>query len=298
MQQRIAEEKDQFAGILYAAGAYVIWGLIPLYWRLLPHVPPFELTVHRVFWCAAVVALVLYGRNRFAGIRKVMKDGKTIRTLIVTSLLISMNWGIYIWSIATHQLVEASFGYYINPLVSIALGIALLGERLTRARLAAILLAAVAVALQALSLDHFPWLALTLAFSFAAYGYFRKTAAVESLDGLFIETAVLLPLTSGLIAVWAVRGEGHFASVDMATDLLLIVAGPMTAIPLALFSAGARRIRLSTLGFLQYLSPTISLVIAVALFGEPFTAFHAATFGLIWFALALISLETLRRNRI
>ncbi len=289
--------QDSPLGVAFAAGAYTLWGLIPLYWRLLHHVPPVELTLHRVFWCAIVVALAVLWRDRFKAVRVAIKNPRLIATLALTSLLISVNWGIYIWSVASDQLVEASLGYYINPLVSIALGVILLDERMTRLRLAAIALAAVAVAIQTLTIGHFPWIALTLAVSFGFYGYLRKTAAIESLDGLLIETAILFPVAAGLIAVWMAEGTGAFASVSLATDAMLVFAGVMTAVPLALFSAGARRIRLSTLGFLQYLSPSLTLALATVWFGEPFTHVHAVTFGLIWFALALISFEGLRARR-
>lgn len=289
--------QDTPLGVAFAASAYTLWGLMPLYWRLLHHVPPLELTIHRVAWCAVAVGLAVLWRDRFKAARVALKNPRLIATLALSSLLISMNWGLYIWCVATDQLVEGSLGYYINPLVSVALGFALLGERLTRLRLAAIALAAVAVAIQTLTIGHFPWIALTLAVSFGFYGYLRKTAAIEAVDGLFIETAILFPVAAGLIAVWMVEGTGAFASVSLATDAMLALAGVMTAVPLALFSAGARRIRLSTLGFLQYIAPSISLVLATVWFGEPFTQIHAVTFGLIWFALALISLEGLRTRR-
>lgn len=285
------------AGVAYAAAAYTMWGLIPLYWRLLAHVPPLELTLHRIFWCALVVGLLLLAGRRFGGVVAVLRDRRTLGTLVLTSLLISINWGLYIWCVATGQLVEASLGYYINPLVSIALGIVLLGERVTRLRLAAIVLAALAVLVQSLSLDHVPWIALTLAVSFGLYGYFRKTAMVGALEGLFVEAALLAPAIAAVLGSWMAAGTGAFAAVDARTDLLLVLAGPLTALPLALFAAGARRVSLATLGFLQYLSPSLTLLLAVGLFGEPFTAVHAATFALIWLALALISLESLRRER-
>jgi chloramphenicol-sensitive protein RarD len=293
-----ATPSDSRAGVIYATACYVIWGIIPIYWRLLEHVPPLELVVHRVFWCAITVALVVALQRRLSVIWAAFRNLKLLGTLALTSVLISINWGLYIWCIASEQLVEASLGYYINPLVSIALGVFLLGERMTTLRLAAVGLAAAAVLIQTFTLGHFPWIAVTLAFSFGFYGYFRKTAEIESVEGLLIETALLFPIVGGLIAVWAVDGTGAFPTPDWLTNVLLVIAGPLTALPLVLFSAGARRVRLSTMGFLQYLSPSITLVLATVWWGEPFTVLHAITFGLIWLALALISAESLWQQRL
>jgi chloramphenicol-sensitive protein RarD len=282
---------DDPSGILYASLAYVSWGVMPLYWRLLPDVPPFELTVHRVFWCALFLGVVLAVRAKFSHLLALLRSPKLVATLALTSVLIAINWTVYIYCIATNQLVEASLGYYINPLISIGLGVALFGEKMSRMRLAGVILAAAAVAIQTLELGHFPWIAPVLALSFGFYGYFRKRAAVGALDGLTIETWILFPLTCGLIAFWGATGKGVFPSPHLTKDALLILGGPLTAIPLTLFSAGARRIRLSTLGFLQYLSPSITLLLAVFLFGETFTRIDAITFGCVWAALLIVALE-------
>ncbi len=283
--------KDDSVGIFYAGFAYAFWGVMPLYWRMLGKVPPFELTVHRIFWCALFVALVAIARRRLPHILALFRQPRLIGTLALTSVLISINWTIYIYCIATHQLVEASLGYYINPLISIGLGVLLLGEKISRLRLAAIALAATAVVIQAFELGHFPWIAPCLALSFGFYGYFRKLTPVDSLDGLTIETWILFPLTSGLILSWGLHGTGAFPSPSVLTNTLLIVGGPLTALPLTLFAAGARRIRLSTLGFLQYFSPSITLVLATLGFGERFTRLDAITFGCVWAALLIVALE-------
>lgn len=292
-----SQASESRLGVLYALLCYIVWGVVPIYWRLLSYVQPMELVVHRVFWCAIAVALVVALQGKLSVLGSVLRQPKLLATLALTSVLISINWGIYIWCVASQQLVEASLGYYINPLVSIALGVALLGERLTPARLIAVGLAGSAVLLQTFALGHFPWIALTLAVSFGFYGYFRKTAAIEAVEGLLVETTILFPFVGGMIAYWSATGSGVFPASDALTNILLVVAGPLTALPLALFAAGARRISLSMLGFLQYLSPSITLVLATVWWGEPFTPLHAATFALIWLALAVISGDSLWRER-
>ena len=279
------------AGILYAAGAYCLWGVLPLYWHILGQVPPFELSYHRMVWCAFVGLGLTLALGRWGEVRAAVTNGKVLRALSVSSVLIAANWTIYIYAIAKYQLVEASLGYYINPLLSIVLGVALLGERLSPLRLAAIGLASAAVLFKALSIGHFPWIAVGLALTFGFYGYVRKLTPVAALDGLTIETCLLLPFTAGILLFWGWQGTGSFTLAHPGTDLLLILGGPLTALPLVLFAAGARRVRLSTLGFLQYFSPTISLLIAVFVLGEPFTRTDAATFGCVWLALMLVAFD-------
>lgn len=282
---------DSREGLALAAGAYTIWGIIPLYWRLLAHVPPFEIVIHRILWCAVVMLLFIIWQKRLRQILKALRVRRVLVTLMITSILIAINWGLYIWSVATNRLVEASLGYYIIPLVSIALGVLLLGERLSTLRIVAIGLAAIAVLVQTIMLGYFPWLALTLAVTFGSYGYLRKTVNMGAIDGLFVESMMLMPAGLGLIIYWGVQGTGAFLTVNPLTDFLLILAGPITAVPLAMFAGGARRVRLSTLGFLQYIGPSLTLVLATLLFGEHFTWVHAASFGCVWVALVLVALE-------
>jgi chloramphenicol-sensitive protein RarD len=199
--------------------------------------------------------------------------------------------------VTVDRIIDTSLGYYINPLVSFVLGVVWLGERLTKVQMAAVALAVLGVINQTVALGYLPWISLVLAVSFGIYGLIRKTVPVESLEGLTIEALLLAPLSLGYIGYMVVSGTGAFLHVDLGTDLLLVLAGPLTAIPLLLFAAGARLVRLSTMGFLQYLAPSISLVIAVFLYSEPFTQAHAVTFALIWSALALVSWEAFRRER-
>jgi chloramphenicol-sensitive protein RarD len=287
----VKQPPNETAGILYAGAAYSLWGLFPLYWELLSVVPPIELSIHRMLWCALFAAGVTAARGRLGMVWRVVRTRRLIAALALSSVLIAANWTIYIWSIASHHIVEAALGYYINPLLSIVLGVALLGERLSRVKLAAIALAAVAVGVQAVEVGHVPWIALSLALTFGFYGYVRKLTPVDPLDGLTVETCLLFPLTLGTVAFLAWQGTGAFPAAHFSTDALLVLAGPVTAVPLALFAAGVRRLRMTTLGFLQYLSPTITLAVATLVFGEPFTLADAATFGCVWVALILVGLE-------
>jgi chloramphenicol-sensitive protein RarD len=282
---------NEAAGILLAGSAYALWGIFPLYWDLLAVVPPFELVLHRMLWCALFTAAVTAARGRLRTVWRTVRTKRLVSALALSGVLIAINWTIYIWSIATAQLVEASLGYYMTPLLSIALGVVMLGEKLSRFRLAALMLAAVAVCVMALRLGHVPWIALGLALSFGFYGYVRKLTPVDSLDGLTIEMGLFFPLSLGSIAFWAWTGTGVFPSVHLSIDALLLLGGPVTALPLALFAAGARRVRMTTLGFLQYLAPTITLLLATLFLGEKFTSMDAAVFGCVWLALLLVGLE-------
>jgi chloramphenicol-sensitive protein RarD len=282
---------DETRGILYAGGAYAVWGIVPLYWAMLEDIPPFEITFHRILWCALVGLIVSAGRGRLSRLVSIVRTPHVLGALALSSLLISANWTLYIYCVGAHQLVEASLGYYLTPLVSIALGVALLGEKISRLRIAAIALATIAVAVQAIALGHIPWVALALALTFGFYGYVRKLTPVDALDGLTVETCLLLPVTLVFITLWALNGTGVFPAHTLARNALLVGTGPLTAVPLVMFAAGARRLRMTTLGFLQYLSPTITLIVATLLLHEAFTLANAIAFGCIWGALALVSLE-------
>ncbi len=291
MSETPEKHPSETVGILYAGAAFSLWGIVPLYWDYLSAVPPIELSIYRMLWCALFAAGVMIGRGRLKIVWTAMLTKKLVMPLALSSVLIAANWTIYIWSIATQQLIEASLGYFINPLLSIALGVLFLGERLSRFKLAAITLAAVAVVIQAAEVGHIPWIALGLTLSFGFYGYVRKLTPVDPLDGLTIETWLLFPLTLGAIVFWAWKGTGAFPSAHFSTNALLLGSGPITAIPLAMFAAGARRVRMSTLGFLQYLSPSITLIVATVILGEHFSMIDAATFGCVWAALVLVGLE-------
>jgi chloramphenicol-sensitive protein RarD len=285
------DHPEEATGILYALGAYGIWGFVPLYWRMLSDVGPFEITVHRVLWCALFTALVTLARGRLTHMMSILRTPRVIGALMLTSVLISANWTLFIWCVSTHQLVEASLGYYLTPIVSIGLGVLLLGERISVVRLAALALASLAVAIKAWQLGRFPWIAPALALSFGFYGYVRKLTPVDAFDGLTVETSLLFPVTLVIVVIWTIAGTGSFPSPHLGKDFLLIFTGPLTAVPLVLFAAGARRVRMTTLGFLQYFSPSITLLVATLLLGETFTHADVITFACVWTALVLVGLE-------
>ncbi len=291
MNDHPAQTSEERAGVIYAAAAYTLWGVMPIYWRFL-EVPAVEIITHRVIWSAVFVGLIIIVRGHLPRVLEAIRTPRTLGTLAVTGTLITGNWLLYIYCVETDQLVEASLGYYITPLVSFALGLAFFGERISRIRAACIGLATIGLVVQIAALGHVPWIAPALAISFGLYGYLRKKAPVAALDGLLVETALMFPFALGLVLWWASDHTGVFPSDRTLTNSMLIGAGPVTAIPLALFAAGARRIRLTTLGFLQYLAPSITLLMAVFGFGEAFSQIDLISFGCVWAALVIVALES------
>lgn len=283
-------------GVLYAGSAFVIWGVIPIYWKLLDHVGAVEIVMHRIVWTLVFALAALASWQRLPKLYAALTNPRALASLMASAVLIAVNWGIFIWAVIVDRIIETSLGYYINPLVNFILGAAFLNERLTRVQLVAVALAAIGVLNQTIALGYLPWVSLVLAVSFGVYGLIRKTVAVESLEGLTVESIVLAPAAFGYILYLALTKQGAFMHVDLMTDMNLIIAGPLTAIPLLAFAAGARLVRLSTIGFLQYLAPSIALLVALFLYDEPFTTAHAVTFAFIWAALALITWEALRRE--
>jgi chloramphenicol-sensitive protein RarD len=284
-------------GLLYGVAAYGMWGLIPIYFKAVSSVPALEVLAHRVVWSAAMLLLFVIVRGRAQEAGGVLRDRRTLVTLLLSTALIATNWFLFIWAVAHDRILEASLGYFINPLVNVLLGTVFLGERLSPSARVAVVLAAVGVAIQVVIVGAPPWIALTLAFSFGLYGLLRKTARVGSVIGLTIETSLLAPIAVGFL-VWVERsGALSFGSHDLRTDVLLLLAGAVTALPLLFFTGAARRLPLATLGFLQYLAPTGQFLLAVLAYGEPLTAAHLATFGCIWTALAVFTRDQLRVAR-
>jgi chloramphenicol-sensitive protein RarD len=278
-------------GVLSAALAFLCWGLFPLYFHAIHEVAPMEILAHRVLWSLGFLVIVLAVRRQWKWLGLV-RQPRLLFSFVASSLLLSVNWLLYIWSVNNGHVIDASLGYFINPLVNIMFGFLLLNERLRRAQWAAIALAALGVAWLTWQAGTAPWIALTLAATFGGYGLLRKTAALGALEGLSFETMILFPLAAGYLGWLALHGESGFVSTPSdLTRWLLVAAGPITAIPLLLFAWGARQIPLSVLGLLQYLGPTIQFLLGVWLFHEAVTSERLIGFVLIWAALALYAAE-------
>jgi chloramphenicol-sensitive protein RarD len=287
LDRTTAAPPDPRAGLAMGLGAYLSWGFIALYFRLVRHVPPVGVVAFRVLWSVLFLALLLTALGGWPDVRRAIRSRPTLLALGASSLLIGVNWVVFVWAIEHAQLVQASLGYFINPLVSVLLGLTFLKERLRPTQWAACALAAVGVMVLTASVGRLPWVALALAFSFGFYGLMRKTAPVGALVGLSVETALLAPLSLAYVLL-----SPRTAGLSPGTHGLLALAGPVTALPLLMFAGAARRLKLSTIGFLQYLAPTCQLLLAVLAFGEPFTRVQAVSFCLIWAALAVFSVDS------
>lgn len=283
------------AGMLYAALAYVMWGIFPVYFKALQEVPADEILVHRMLWSLAFVLVVLAWRRQWSWIGKALRQPRVVAGFTASALILSSNWFIYIWAVNSGHVLDASLGYFINPLVNVTLGYVFLHERLRRGQWLAVALAACGVAWLTWQSGHPPWVALLLATSFGAYGLLRKTAALGPLEGLALETLLLFPLALGYLAVLTVSGHNSVTGAPLSSQWLLAAAGPITAIPLLLFAAGARRIPMSMLGLMQYISPTLQLLLGVWLYHEPFGGARLLGFVFIWAALLVYSAEGLWR---
>ena len=281
-------------GMLYAIAAYGMWGLFPLYWKTLHHVPALEILSHRMTWSLLFVLILLVMRRQWGWLKTAVSQPKTMLLFTASAALLSLNWFVYIWGVNAGHIVETSLGYFINPLVSVLMGVFFLGEKLRRGQWVAIVLAALGVIYLTVRYGALPWIALTLATSFALYGLIRKTAPLGSLEGLSLETALMFIPAFGYLVYLEAAGTAAFGHVDTLTTVLLGFAGVATAVPLLLFAAGARLIKLATIGILQYIAPTLQFLVAVLAFGEAFTGTHAVSFGLIWCALGLYSWDSLR----
>ena len=285
------------AGIVYAILAFAAWGLFPLYFRRIDAVPALEVVLHRSVWSLLFVLLLLAALRRFGWLRPLLQAPRQLGRFAASALLLSGNWLVYVYAVQSDRVVEASLGYFINPIVSVLLGVLVLHERLNRVQWGAVALAGAGVLWLTLQHGRLPWIALVLAVSFALYGLMRKTSSLGALEGLALETLLLAPLVVPALLWWTLSGHGAMAQGDLALDAWLVIGGPLTALPLLLFAAGARRLPLATVGLLQYLSPTIQLALGVWVFREPFDGARLAGFAFIWAALLLYSLDGLRRSR-
>jgi chloramphenicol-sensitive protein RarD len=278
-------------GILYASAAYIVWGLFPLYFKALQGIPPIQILLHRMVWSLLFCMLVLAWRKRWAWLASLQHQPKILAASTASALLLSTNWFIYIWATNNDHVLDASLGYFITPLVNVFLGFLLLRERMRFGQWGAFALAVCGVAWLTWQTGHLPWIGLMLAATFGTYGLMRKTATLETLEGFSVETMTLFPFALGYLVVLTFDHHNAFMTAPVSSQWLLIAAGPITAIPLLMFSAGVRRIPLSLLGFLQYIAPTIQFLLGVWLYHEPLNHDRLIGFVLIWLALALYSVE-------
>jgi len=282
------------AGFAYALAAYGAWGLLPVYFHALAGVPPLEILAHRILWSVLLLVALVAVLGRWGEAVRPLRSARGVAVLAATTVLISVNWLTYIWAVQVGRVLEASLGYFINPLLNVLLGVVFLREPLSRRQGFAVALAGVGVAVLVARAPAFPWVALLLAASFGTYGLLRKRERIDAVGGLLVETGLVAPLA----AAWLVHlgGSGHFGGEARVT-VLLALAGVVTALPLIWFAAGIQRLRLSTVGILQYVAPSLQFSIAVFLFKEPFTAAHGVAFACIWTALAIYTADALATAR-
>ncbi len=277
-------------GVLYGVLAYGAWGVVPLYFKAVSSVPAMQVLMHRIVWSVVLLSLLMLLRKQWGVARAALRHRRTAATLLLSSVLIAINWFVFIWSVENDRVLEASLGYFINPLVNVLLGFIFLGERMRKLQVLGVALATIGVAVQTWLVGSLPLVSLVLAVSFGLYALLRKTARVESLVGLTLETYILLPLALVYLAWIGAAGEGAFLAGSLRMDLLLVAAGVVTAVPLLWFAAAARRIQLTTMGFLQYLAPSGHLLCALW-FGETLAWQRLLAFGFIWLAIILYSTD-------
>jgi len=284
-------------GLAWGLAAYGSWGVFPIYFKAVAAVPALEVLAHRVVWSVVVLAAVLTVQRRWREVAAAVADLRILAVLGVTAVLIGVNWYVFIWAITTGRILQSSLGYFINPLVNVFLGVVFLGERMSRAGVAAVAMAAAGVGWLTVRGGTVPWVSLVLAFSFAFYGLLRKTARVKPVPGLAVETALLAPVALLFLAATASSGGLYFGTGSWRLDLLLVAAGLVTALPLLWFNTAAQLLPLSTLGFLQYLSPTGQFLLAVLVYGEPLTRDRLVAFACIWVALGIFTVDQLQTRK-
>jgi rarD protein len=291
------------ANIVYPIAAYSLWGILPIYWKVMKQFPAGDILAHRIFWSFLFLAVIISGMRRWSEFREAFTSTKSLLTILVASILISANWLIYIWAVNNNHIVEASLGYYINPLLTILLGIVVLREKSDVWQIVAIVLAFAGVALLSYQFGEVPWIAVSLAVSFALYGLVKKLTKLSPLTGLAAETMMVTPLALGYLYVQVNGTTSAYEHLTYGMIIMILLTGVVTSVPLLLFAQGAKRVSLTTLGFVQYLSPSISLIIGIFIYKEPFTLAYKISFGLIWIALVIYSfsredvLQKLKRSK-
>jgi chloramphenicol-sensitive protein RarD len=283
-------------GVIAALIAYTMWGFLPIYFKVVEAVPAIEVLAHRIVWAVPFGAVIIMLRRQWTEVREALRHTRTLGLLSLSATFIALNWLVYILAVQSEQIFQASLGYYINPLMYVVIGIALLGERLRRSQSIAVLLAAAGVAVLTVSGGQFPLISLALAISFTIYGVIRSRVAVGGMPGLFIETLVLLPLAGGYL-LWATfAASAAFDASQPMLAVLLMLAGPITVVPLLCFALAARRLRLSTIGIMQFIAPTLQFIVGL-MYGEQLTVPHIICFTLIWIAVAVFSWDAWRASK-
>src|SRR4051812_5294308 len=280
-----------------ATGSFLLWGIFPLYWKQMQGVPAFELIAHRITWSLLFLLAVLAWQKNFVALRPAFTDARLFGLNLLSSLLLAVNWTVYVWAVNSGHVIESSLGYFLVPLVNVALGSLVLHERLRPVQWLSIALAALGVALLLLRVGHVPWIALALAFTWAGYGLLKKKSALGPIAGLTVETILLFPIAVSLLLWWNHTGAGALGRVDARTHVFVLAAGIVTAVPLLLFAFGAQRIRLATLGLLQYLAPTVQFLIGLFVYHETFDSARLQAFALIWCGLVIYTADSLWAQR-
>lgn len=290
------QETQQPSGLPFALGAYLIWGFVPVYFKLLSHVPPVEVVAQRILWSIPLLLVIMFFRKQLGEFAAIFRHRVHLRNLLASAVLIAINWVIYIWAVSSDHILAASLGYYLNPLVNVLLGRLFLKERLRNLQLVAVAVAAVGVAILIGDALDTLWVSVSLAFSFGFYGLIRKVTPVGSVPGLAVETSLLAPLSFAAALWFANQGTGGFGD-DLETSSLLILAGVVTAVPLLLFATAARRMNYASLGFVQYMAPSIAFLLGVFVYGEPLSTTKLACFILIWISIAIFCADAVRNYR-
>ncbi|MCH8134797.1 MAG: EamA family transporter RarD [Proteobacteria bacterium] len=291
-----ADRDETRSGIVAGLIAYSLWGVFPVYFKIIESVAPTEVLAHRIVWAVPFGALILLFRRQWPEVRRALTDRTTVSWLGLSALFITVNWFIYIWAVQNERIFETRLGYYINPLMYVFVGVLFFGERLRSLQLAAVIFASVGVIVLTLSGGTFPWVAISLAVFFTAYGVIRKRVAIGAMPGLFVETVLLFPFAMVWMTWLLVAGQASFSTQDMSLAMLLLAAGPITVVPLLLFAVAARRLPLTMIGFMQFLAPTLQLLTGIY-YGEKLTTAHQICFGLIWVAVILFSVDAIRAGR-
>lgn len=283
-------------GVVSALIAYLLWGVFPVYFKLVQTVPPTEVLTHRIIWAVPFGALILYVRKQWPEVRQAFSSPSTVFWLALAALFISANWLIYIWAVQQAEVLQASLGYYINPLMYVLVGVVFLKERLRRPQVVSIALAAIGVSYLTVKGGQFPLVAVSLALLFTLYGVIRKQVAIGAMPGLFIETLLLFPFALAWLAWLMLSQQAEFAAGSVSMSLLLLLAGPLTVVPLLMFAIAARRLTLTVIGFMQFIAPTLQFIVGI-FYGEVLTTAHLVCFGCIWAAVAIFSIDAFYQQK-